>query len=228
MTKKLATESTFAPYYEDDYCTIYHGDCRDVLPTLSVADLVIADPPYGIGESNEKNKTRSSLAPTTDFGTYTWDRRRCPDLVELAVRHGKEAIVFGGNYYTDVLPPSSSWIVWDKDNGKNDFADCELAWTSHKRAVRKFKWRWQGMLQERGGRDKEKRQHPTQKPLPLLQWIITTYAEKGDILLDPFMGSGTTLEAAKRCGYRAIGIEQELSYCDVAVSRLLQGVFNFD
>lgn len=121
------------------------------------------------------------------------------------------------------LGNSSCWIVWDKDNGKTDFADCELAWTSFPTAVRKFKWKWQGMLQEVMG-DKEVRQHPTQKPLPLIKWILTKYSKDTDLIFDPFMGSWTTARACMDLGRNFIGAELSSEYCEVGRQRLRQQV----
>lgn len=213
------------PYYQDDFCTIYNDNCLNILPELDKVDLVLTDPPYGIGESNEKNGTRGKLASPKDYGHYSWDKNRQPEHVKFAVSIGKNAIVFGGNYYTDILPPSSSWIVWDKDN-TGDFADCELAWTNHAKAVRKFKWRWNGMLQEQMGKFKEYRAHPTQKPLQLFKWCIENY-QPSETILDPFMGSGTTLRAAKDLNRKSIGIEISEKYCEIAVKRLQQEVLEF-
>ena len=111
----------------------------------------------------------------------------------------KNQIIFGGNYYADYLPPSSCWIVWDKLNGDSDFADCELAWTSFKTAVRKIQYRWNGMLQG-DMKHKEKRVHPCQKPLPVMEWIIEKYTNKDAIILDCFAGSCTTAVACHRLG----------------------------
>ena len=129
-------------------------------------------------------------------------------------------IIFGGNYFG--LPPSSCWLVWDKDN-TGDFADCELAWTNLKKAVRRLKWRWNGMLQENMA-NKELREHPTQKPLEVMKWAMKHAPEDCQTILDPFMGSGTTLRAAKDLGRKAIGIEIEEKYCEIAVNRLRQEV----
>jgi DNA modification methylase len=134
---------------------------------------------------------------------------------------GQYAIVFGGNFYA--LPPSQCWLVWDKDNGATDFADCELAWTNLPGAVRRIRYRWQGMLQEHMGADKERRVHPTQKPLPVMRWCIER-APDAQTIIDPFMGSGTTLRAAKDLGRQAIGIEIEERYCEIAAQRLSQEV----
>ena len=217
------------PYYDHGGITIYHGDCREILPELEPVDLVLTDPPYGIGEAAGKNKSRGCLATSQDFGEESWDDEPIDDaLLQQVMAAGHRAIIFGGNYY--VLPPSSCWLVWDKDNGATDFADCELAWTNLKQAVRKIKYRWQGMLQEHGGKDKEHRWHPTQKPVPVMAWCIRQAQNTSNAatIVDPFMGSGTTLRAAKDLGRKAIGIEIEEKYCEIAAKRLGQEVFSFD
>lgn len=203
---------------------IYNIDAFDGLKQLGdkSVDLILTDPPYGIGETNQKNASRKKLAKPTDFSSYQWDEQRLPgSYFREMLRISKEQVIFGGNYYTDYLNPSSCWIVWDKDNGDNDFADCELAWTSFKGAVRKFKWRWAGMLQEKMNW-KEKRVHPTQKPLELFRWILKKYTKEGDLVLDPFMGSGTTAVACKQLNRRFIGFETDKNYVDVANKRLSQ------
>lgn len=210
------------PYYEQDGITIYHGDCREVLPTLAPVDLLLTDPPYGIGEAAGKNKSRGLLAVSKDYGNANWDDNPPARwLLEQAIDKAKYAIVFGGNYFG--LPPSSCWLVWDKDNGATDFADCELAWTNMPTAVRRFRWRWQGMLQENMA-DKEPRFHPTQKPEAVMAWCLTKAPDGVRTVLDPWMGSGTTLVAAKKAGLTAIGIEREEKYCEIAAKRLAQGV----
>jgi len=186
-------------------------------------DLLLTDPPYGIGESNEKNATRggrtgfnkrrrSRPVKVTDFGHYSWDNKRIEKIYfNEMLRVSKNQIIFGGNYYIDYLYPTSCWIVWDKDNGANDFADAELAWTSFKSAVRIKKHRWNGMLQENMAH-KEKRVHSTQKPVPLFEWILKKYSNEGDLILDPFLGSGTTLKACHRTNRGCVGIERDPRY----------------
>ena len=211
------------PYYDQDGITIYNADCRDLLPTLDPVDLVLTDPPYGIGEAAGKNKSRGLIAVPKDYGDAVWDDEPIDTALMDAVRGaGRTQIIFGGNYYD--LPPSSCWLIWDKDNGATDFADAEMAWTNMPKAVRLIRWRWNGMLQERGGKDKESRQHPTQKPLPVMRWCIQQAPDDVSTVLDPFMGSGTTLRAAKDLGRKAIGIETEEAYCEIAANRLAQGV----
>ena len=212
------------PYYQDDYSTIYHGDCREILPQLQPVDLVLTDPPYGIGENSKKQKSREKKAKPTDYGDFDWDRQPPKKWVlEMMMDYSDKQIIFGGNFFG--LPAATCFLVWDKDNS-GDFADCELAWTNLPGAVRIFKWRWNGMIQEKGGVHKEQRVHPTQKPVSLMQWCIEKAGEPQTIL-DPFMGSGTTLIAAKNLRLKAIGIELEEKYCEIAAKRLSQEVLPF-
>ena len=200
------------------------GDCLEVMKTFpdKSIDLVLTDPPYGINENNEKNASRGKLAKTTDFGHYEWDKNKIgKEFFSEIFRISKNQIIFGGNYYGSILGDTSCYIVWDKDNGENDFADCELAWASFKSAVRKFKFRWNGMLQE-DMKHKEPRYHPTQKPVEFMKWILDKYSEPTDVILDPFLGSGTTVIAAKQLHRRYIGIEISPKYCEIAKQRLRQ------
>jgi DNA modification methylase len=211
----------FKPYYHANGITIYNADCRKVLPWLEPFDLLLTDPPYGIDADNRKKiLSRGKLAPPTDYGDTSWDKAPPPKwFIEASRSVADVSILWGGNYY-EGLPPSSCWLVWDKDN-TGDFADCELAWTNMPKAVRKFKWRWNGMLQENMGDKKETRVHPTQKPMALMRWCLSLVPE-AQTVLDPFMGSGTTLVAAKLEGRKAVGIEINERYCEAAVKRLAQ------
>lgn len=217
----------FEPYYDKDGITIYNADCKQVLPFLGRVDVLLTDPPYGIDADNrDRILSRGKLATPRDYGESNWDKEPPPRwFLEAAQDTAQVAIIWGGNYYG--LPASSCWLVWDKDNGTNDFADCELAWTNMNRAVRKFKWRWNGMLQEQMGDKKENRVHPTQKPLALMRWCLSLVPEAKTVL-DPFMGSGTTLVAAKLEGRIAVGIERDERYCEAAVKRLRQETFQFE
>ena len=199
---------------------IMEGDCLEVMKQFpdKCFDLVLTDPPYGIGEAAGKNESRGCLAKSKDYGYSDWDDK-IPDAAyfDEIFRVSKNQIIFGGNYF--ILPPSSCWLVWDKLNGKTDFADCELVWTSFDTAVRKFSFRWQGMLQE-DMKHKEKRYHPTQKPVKLFMQIIEKYSQPGETILDPFLGSGTTAIAAYNTGRHCVGIEKIPAYVDIARERL--------
>ena len=201
------------PYYDDgNGIQIFLGDCRDVLPTLPSVGLVLTDPPYGIGAGREKSHNG-----WRDYGIAEWDLSR-PDCatIGLMLSAGREQVVWGGNYFADMLPASMGWLIWDK--GQRDFslADCELAWTSRNRAARIFD-------HSRAAALMDGKKHPTQKPVALMRWCLDFFPN-AQTILDPFMGSGTTLRAAKDLGRKAIGIEIEERYCEIAAKRLAQEV----
>lgn len=208
------------PYYQSDRVTLYHGDCLEILPLLEGIDAVVSDPPYGIKAARKDNASRRKLAVAKDYGILDWDDcRPSPAAFNEIRRVSREQVLFGGNYFADLLPPTSSWIIWDKDNGANDFADFEIAWTSHKKAARKVRWRWNRMLQE-PGHPKDKRVHPTQKPVGLMRWVLENYTPTDSLILDPYMGSGTTGVACLQTGRRFIGVEKERGYCEEAAERI--------
>ena len=192
---------------------LWLGDCRAILPTLPTVDLVITDPPYGIGADVGAGKSANKWA--ADTGEKRWDLAPPDDeLMELVVAAGTKAIVWGGNYFR--LPPSPGWLVWDKETaGVTTFADCELAWTNLPTAVRLKRYLWSGWYM----RVKEERFHPTQKPLPVMEWCIQRAGNAASII-DPFMGSGTTGVAAMKMQKSFIGIEREPKYFDIACRRI--------
>ena len=197
--------------------TLYLGDCGVILPTLPRVDLILTDPPYGIREAKGKNKSRGKMAVAKDYGVSDWDDEPAEVwLIELMRSRSQFQIIFGGNYYS--LPPTPCWLVWDKENGESDFADCELAWTNLKKAVRRLKFRWAGMLQENMGM-KENRVHPTQKPVPVMRWALA-HAGEVETVCDPFMGSGTTGVACIELGKQFIGIEREPAHFESACRRI--------
>lgn len=210
------------PYYDDgNGIQIYLGDCREILPHLEPVDLVLTDPPYGVGENAHRIASRTKLAATIDYGDFDWDSEPASkEEIDITLKAGKHAIVWGGNYFH--LPPSRGWLVWDKLNSGN-FADCELAWTNLKMSVRIFRHMWNGMLRE-SERD-TKRVHPTQKPIALMHWCLSWMPEAKTVI-DPFMGSGTTLRACKDLSLRAVGIDTSERNCSIAVKRLAQEVLS--
>ena len=185
-------------------------------------DLAIVDPPYGISINKQSQGKGGGVAKKIDYTKKDWDSE-APNknyFIEL-FRVSKNVIIWGANHFIENIPNanSSSWIVWDKENGANDFADCELAYSSFKTAVRRFTFRWHGMLQG-DMRNKEKRIHPTQKPEMLLELIILASSNEGDIVLDPFFGTGTTGIVAKRLNREWIGIEMDKNYVKLAENRI--------
>lgn len=154
--------------------TIICGDCLGVMkdwPDNSI-DLLCTDPPYGLSAYSTGTMGGGVLAKQSRFEATDWDFKPF-DIIQFQACQwiSKNQIVFGYNHFSDIFPPTSCVIVWDKINGANNFADCELAWTSFKSAVRLIKWKWQGMLQE-AGHQRDYRQHPTQKPLGVMLWIL--------------------------------------------------------
>lgn len=192
------------------------GDCLEVMKELGRFDACVTDPPYGIGEGNAKGQTRGKLAkPKQYVGTDGWDAQPASADHMAAIRAvSKHQIIFGGNYF-EGLGPTPCWLVWDKQNGDNDFADCELAWTNLRKAVRRIYWRWNGMI--RKGDDL--REHPTQKPVGVMEWCLG-HVPDAVTILDPFMGSGTTLVACQRLGRKGTGIEIDPEYFDIACRRV--------
>lgn len=195
-------------------CRLIQGDCLEVMPALGRFDALITDPPYGIGEGGDKNRSRGVMASVGDYKSEKWDSETNQAAIDFARGLSRWQIVFGGNYYR--LPETSCWLVWDKQNGANDFADCELAWTNLPKAVRRIYWRWHGMI--RKGSDV--RQHPTQKPVGVMSWCIEHLPADAETILDPFMGSGTTGVACVKLGRKFTGIELDPDYFDIAVERI--------
>jgi DNA modification methylase len=196
-------------------CTLYLGDCREILPLLPKVDAVVTDPPYGIGESAKKSASREVHAKPTDYGTDDWDHEPAdPKVIAWMRANSRWQVIFGGNYFD--LPPTSCWLVWDKLNGDNDFADCELAWTNLPKAVRRIKFMWNGMLRA----EKGPRVHLTQKPIEVMRWVLNHVPEPNGTVLDPYMGSGTTGVAVVMARRKFIGIEIEPKYFEVACKRI--------
>jgi site-specific DNA-methyltransferase (adenine-specific) len=221
------------PYYRKGGITIYHADCRDVLPHVD-ADLIVTDPPYG-GRFSFDYQLRFSPSPGSKRWWSNRDRK-------LSVRHSgilgdgvpfdpshllsfpcKARVLWGANWYANRLPDSGGWWVWDKRGGERDvsaarwpMSEGELAWTDVGKGIRFFRHTWFGLI-----RDSERGSflHPAQKPVALMRWCIETAKTKGTIL-DPYMGSGPTLEAAVQLGRRAIGVEAKEQYCEEAANRL--------
>ena len=208
------------PYYDHAGITIYHGDCRDILPLLDPVDLVLTDPPYGINHPTDyKARRRGNLASCSNYPAVYGDDEPFDPSPFLKT----PCVLWGANYFADRLPTSSGWLVWDKKRPHDlDQATVELAWTNFVKGARIFRFMWNGMLRD----GKDYLCHPTQKPTELMKWVLTLKWTPSGTILDPFMGSGTTLVAAKQLGRKAIGIEIEEKYCEIAVKRLAQEVLD--
>jgi site-specific DNA-methyltransferase (adenine-specific) len=187
-------------------------------------DLAIVDPPYGIGESSNDNKSRSKLGKSKDYGNKNWDDNAPnKEYFKELKRVSKNVIIWGANHFIENIPSanSSCWIVWNKENGENDFADCELAYCSFKSAVRKIDLRWHGMIQH-DMKNKEIRIHPTQKPVKLYEWLLMNYAKEGDKILDTHLGSGSIALACHNLGFDLTACELDKDYYEKAMKRINQ------
>ncbi len=192
--------------------TLYLGDCREVLPTLPVADAVVTDPPYGLAELWGGGGDGCWPLRDRDMGSGGWDRVRCGEGVMLAIGATRYGIVWGGHLYC--LPCNRGWLVWDKMQ-EHTGSHCELAWTSLDQPIRRFNY-------ARAQLASEGKEHPTQKPLSLMRWCIDFLPTDARIVLDPFCGSGTTGCAAVMANRSFVGIEIEPSYFDIACRRIEQ------
>lgn len=195
--------------------TLYQGDCREILPTLAKADALVTDPPYGINAARDRKSEKHGWK---DYAAPGWDKERPPaDLIEMILAAAKHKIVWGGNYFTDTLPPTSKWLSWDK--GQTDFslADFELAWCSFPGAARRILFGRAKALQDG-------KQHPTQKPIEVMRWCIEALPTGCKSIIDPFMGSGTTGVAAVDMGLQFYGIELEPAYFDISCRRIEQAL----
>lgn len=208
----MSSTTNVVPYYQDESVTIYHGDCRDILPTLPSFDLLLTDPPYGIasiwqgGGGHGWGKARAETAERNE-----WDEKP-PDeaTIALLLSKAKDAVIWGGNYFA--LPSGRGWLVWNKPERNFTMAEAELAWTTREAVIRVRDL----------PRSEAKRIHPTQKPLSLMAWCLSFFPE-AQTVIDPYMGSGTTLRAARDAGKRSVGIELAERWCEAAVKRLAQG-----
>ena len=202
-------------YYQDESVTIYNAPCEDVLAALPRCSLLLTDPPFGINAARHRNSQANGWR---DFGTVEeskWDAKPASlETLTAFVQLADVSIVWGGNYFG--LPPSMGWLVWDKGQREFSLADCELAWTSENRAARVFNMSRSEALQEG-------KEYPTQKPEALMRWCIGwSRADKSRPICDPYCGSGNTLKAAKRLGYRAIGIDASERACEITAKRMAQ------
>ena len=207
------------PYYEHAGITIYHGDCRELLPLP--CDLILTDPPYGINHPTDyASRGRGAFTNCRDYPPVHDDDKPFDPafLLDLDV----PLILWGANHYANRLPNTSGWLVWDKERPDDiDQATCELAWTNVIKGVRRFRYLWHGAI--RAGKDVLC--HPTQKHEALMRWcMLLRWTKDLEVICDPYVGGGATLRAAKDLRKKAIGIEIEERYCEIAAERLSQEV----
>jgi site-specific DNA-methyltransferase (adenine-specific) len=210
----------------------FNMDCMDAMKQFpdKYFDLAVVDPPYGIGvmamnyvKSGAIRPHGHSAAKRRDYRKQSeWDIKPGKEYFDELLRISKKQIIFGGNYFTEYLPATKSFIVWDKrvyEAMTNDFADCEIAWMSEGMGVaRVFRYVWNGMLQG-DMQNKEDRVHPTQKPVALYAWIFKNYAKQGDKILDTHLGSGSSRIAAFDANLDFWGYEIDKTYFDLQEKR---------
>lgn len=198
---------------------LYNEDCLQAMKRMETDqyDLAIVDPPYGIKVSSQDNRNRGKVG--SHYKIKDWDNKIPPKeyFIEL-MRVSKNQVIWGGNYFIEHLYNTSCMLVWDK-RVKGNIADCELAWTSFNTAVRKFEFMWEGYWQE-NMKKKEKRIHPTQKPVQLYKWILSRYAKEGFKILDTHLGSGSIAVACHDLEYDLDGYELDTDYYENATKRL--------
>lgn len=195
-------------------CRLIQGDCLEVLPLIGKVDAILTDPPYGIKACDRSDGGVGSIVSGSKFyGRESWDHAPADSkLIEMILTLNVPTCIWGGNYFN--LPPSSCWLIWDKQQRDFTFADAELAWTNSERAVRCFSY-------SRGQLTQEGKQHPTQKPIPLMEWCLRQLRLKPQtIVLDCYCGSGSTGVAAINLGYESVLIEREPKYFDIACQRI--------
>jgi site-specific DNA-methyltransferase (adenine-specific)/modification methylase len=199
--------------------TVILGDCLEVLPTLDKCDAVVTDPPYGIGIDRKMAKSSGKIVGKgVAKGTYEafgWDDEPINKThIDLLYKAGTSLIIFGGNYFE--LPPTKCWLLWDKEINGN-FAQAEMAWTNLNKPVKLKRYMWNGMLR---ANNELRGDHPTQKPIGIMEWVINHLPENTKTIIDPFMGSGTTGVACMNLEKKFIGIERERKYFDIACKRI--------
>jgi len=190
--------------------TLYLGDCREILPGLGRVCACVTDPPYGIGEDGGKKRLRADRISIRVFEKKNWDASRPEKIIfDMINDIADYSIIWGGNYFADLLPAQKGWLYWDKKMG-GDYSDGELAWTNIDHSLKSFSQynKYQGRV------------HPAQKPINLLEWCIGHLPSTAQTILDPFMGSGTTGVACANLGRKFIGIELDETYFDMACKRI--------
>jgi DNA modification methylase len=224
LTEAVSMLSPPTPYYQDEAVTIYHGDCREILPNLAPFDLLLTDPPYGINAEDFRATLPDTKGKTFVRAIHGDDGLQSAEFIMRWIKHNQQAVIWGANNFPKLLPHKGRWLCWDKrlteQADKMLGSAFELAWENRKTGFdAMLRVLHGGVVNADGG----KRFHPTQKPVALFRMVLGRYVD-AETIIDPFAGSGTTGVAAKLEGRKATLIEIEESYCEIAANRLSQGV----
>lgn len=227
--KEIISKIPIKPYFKTELGVLYNADCLEIMkymPEKSI-DLVLTDPPYGINADSISFKNGTSKSKL--YNINNWDKEiPNQEVFNNIYKVSNNQIIWGGNYFVNYIKPSMCWLFWDKMTGNNSYSDGELAFTSFKKALKKYSILWLGA----NAKDTKERLHPTQKPLKLMTKILKDYSENSDVIFDPFLGSGTTALACEHLGRQWIGVEISEKYCAIARKRIEnesnQQKFNFD
>ena len=204
----------------DDRIVMINADCEAVMAEIGdkEVDLILTDPPYGIDYGSQLIKgdfqQNANKHGWKNYGNPQWDKERPKgEIFKSMLRVSKNQIIWGGNYFADLLPAMQCWLVWDKGQREFSLADGEMAWTSFDKAMRIFTYARSKALQDG-------KVHPTQKPVALMNWCLTNYSKEDDLIFDAFAGSFTTAIACIRTKRRFIGVELDPVYFEKAVERV--------
>jgi site-specific DNA-methyltransferase (adenine-specific) len=225
------------PVFETELGRFFNSTAQEYLNSVFLNEeskekfFLFTDPPYGINANSFREKDLGKLAKTTDYGNFDWDIKRPAHEIQQLLLFSERQAIFGGNYYANTLPETNGWIIWDKVNGKSNYSDCEMIWTSFLSATRLIPFMWNGMFQGKSikeGRTQqgnkklnEKRYHQAQKPLPLCLEILQRYVNKDEVVVDTYAGSGTISLACEMLGYKWIAVEEVPKFCEDARKRIL-------
>lgn len=221
LIKKLEDNNIIHESYENNQIIIINDDCEKIMELMedNSIDLVLTDPPYGI-DIAKTGKIGGGVCKAKDYGSKDWDSF-IPEkeVFNLIKKISINQIIFGGNYFTDNLKPSKSWLFWDKGQTAPTYADGELAWVNKGFGVKKYTYTWNGMIQQ-DMKNKEERFHPTQKPIGLFKMIIEDYSKENDLIFDGFAGSFTTALACLNTNRRCIAVEKDKDYYNIGIKRI--------